>query len=60
MKACKNCKYLTSEEKCPACGSTDLTPYWKGRIIVVNPEKSEVSKKLNLSLPGEYALRIVK
>jgi|TARA_B100000900_G_C20503954_1_gene685007 RNA polymerase subunit RPABC4/transcription elongation factor Spt4 len=30
---------------------------WKGRLILVNPAKSEIAKKVKLSEAGEYGLR---
>lgn len=60
-KACKNCKYVIEEgDVCPACKGTDLTTNWKGFVIVVDIEKSEVAQKMGVSLPGKYALRMSK
>lgn len=56
-KACKNCKIFAKGNKCPLCGSADLTTSWKGRIVVVDPEKSEIAKKLGIKAKGEYAIR---
>jgi RNA polymerase subunit RPABC4/transcription elongation factor Spt4 len=30
---------------------------WKGRLIVINPDKSEIAKKVNITKSGEYGLR---
>ena len=30
---------------------------WKGRLIVINPDKSEIAKKVNITNSGEYGLR---
>jgi|TARA_Y100000310_G_scaffold326904_1_gene392471 RNA polymerase subunit RPABC4/transcription elongation factor Spt4 len=30
---------------------------WKGRLIVINPDKSEIAKKVSILKPGEYGLR---
>ena len=48
-KACKNCKIFVKGSECPICRSTDLTTSWKGRIIIMNPEKSEIAKQ-NLAI----------
>ena len=58
MKACKKCKRLTQAKRCPACGSDELTTSWKGRLIVIDPDKSEIAKFLGIQLPGEYALQV--
>lgn len=56
-QACRNDKALTNQNKCDLCDSKDLSPNWKGRILVLS-EKSEIAKKINLPKAGEYALRI--
>ena len=56
-KACKNCKFLTKEQVCPLCGSKQLVERWKGLIVILNQEKSEIAKKLNLK-EGKYAIKI--
>ncbi len=57
--ACKNCRALTSEKKCPVCGSTNLTTNWKGLVHVINVEKSEIAKKLGIKSNGTFALEVV-
>lgn len=57
-KACKICKTIfESGEKCPNCGSKDYTDSFKGRIVIVNPEKSEIAKKLNFKQKGDFAIK---
>jgi len=56
-QACKQCKRLIIGEKCPVCGSTKLSKMWKGRVVILNPDKSEIAKKMNIKEPGEYAIR---
>ncbi len=57
--ACKNCKALTTEKKCPICGSTNLTTNWKGLIHVIDPEKSEAAKKLGIKYKGTFAIEVI-
>jgi len=56
-KACKNCNIIYAGEKCPSCGSQDSTDSWKGRLIVFNPEQSEIAKKLKIQKKGNYAIK---
>ncbi len=56
-KACKSCKIFVKGSQCPLCKSSDLTTSWKGRIIIMDSEKSEIAKKLNLKVKGEYAIK---
>lgn len=45
-------------ETCPSCQSTNLTEKFMGQLIVVDPEKSEIAKKIDAKLPGRYAIKI--
>lgn len=56
-KMCGKCKRLVVGSKCPICQSSKLIETWKGRIWVLEPEKSEIAKKLGIKSEGEYALR---
>jgi len=57
-KACKICKTIyETGDKCPKCGSKESTEGFKGRIVVLNPEKSEIAKKLNLKDKGNFAIK---
>ena len=59
MKACKNCRLIVAEEKqCPACQSHELTEKFSGQLVVLDPEKSEIGKKLEIKTPGKYAIKI--
>lgn len=57
MKACKTCKSIMKEDVCPNC-NTPTTQYWTGYLGIINPEKSEISKRLDLKVPGQYALKV--
>jgi DNA-directed RNA polymerase subunit E" len=56
-KACKKCKVLVTEDKCPLCGSTELSDSWKGRSIVLKPAESEIAKKLGITNKGVFAIK---
>jgi DNA-directed RNA polymerase subunit E" len=57
-KACKICnKIYESKEKCPVCEAKESTDSFKGRIIVKDPEKSEIAKKLKIKGKGNYAIK---
>lgn len=57
-KACKKCKRITSEKKCPVCGSQELTNRFRGVVVIFNVEKSEIAKEMHIEIPGEYALKV--
>lgn len=57
-KACKSCKLFYDGEQCPSCGSSQTVTNWKGRIHIINLEKSEIAKKIGMSREGEYAIKV--
>ncbi len=52
------CNRIFEGDKCPACGSKEFTESFKGKAIILNPEKSEVAAKLNVKEKGAYAIKI--
>jgi len=57
-KACKICnKIYEGGDKCPDCGAKESIENFKGRVYVVNPEKSEIAKKLKISKKGNFAIK---
>jgi len=58
LKACRKCKTLTFDDTCPKCGSKELTPNWRGIIIILNPKESKAAKLLNIDDEGVYALQV--
>jgi DNA-directed RNA polymerase subunit E" len=57
-KACKICKAIYEKgDLCPQCNAKESTESFKGRIVVVNPEKSEIAQKLNIKHKGNYAIK---
>ncbi len=56
-KACRNCSFITNEDKCPRCGE-ETSKDWQGYVIILDHEKSEIAKKLNVHVNGKYALRV--
>jgi len=57
-KACKKCRFIYEDgEKCPKCGSPSSTENWKGKIEIVHPDKSEISKQLRLVEKGVYTIK---
>jgi DNA-directed RNA polymerase subunit E" len=57
-KACKSCKYLVEGSKCPVCNSEQFSESWKGKLIVLNVEKSEIARKVGIKVKGEYAIKV--
>lgn len=57
-KACKKCKVIFEQDKCPLCEGNNFTENWKGKIIVFDPEKSEIAQKLKIKQQGSYAIKV--
>mgnify|MGYP001282789307 CR=1 FL=1 len=58
QKACKICKRIYEGDKCISCDFKESTESFKGRIVIVNPEKSEVAQKLNIKEKGNFAIKV--
>ncbi|TXT56972.1 MAG: Transcription elongation factor Spt4 [Candidatus Thorarchaeota archaeon] len=66
MKACRNCHYLTNENQCPNCKSTNLSTSYTGIVVILpgrdpleDPRKtSYIASRLNIDKPGKYALKV--
>jgi len=57
QKACKHCNLLYNGDSCPKCGSKESTEGWKGRVIILNPEQSEIAQKIKIKEKGAYAIK---
>jgi len=57
-KACRICNSIyETGEKCPKCGAKESTDTFKGRIVIIDPEKSEIANKINLKEKGNFAIK---
>jgi len=58
-KACRQCRHVIEEgDKCPKCGGNSFTTFWKGYVVILDPEKSQIAEKMGIHVPGKYALRL--
>ena len=58
VHACKSCHALTEKDICPIC-NMPTSKRWRGCVIIRNPKSSQVAKKMNISKPGKYALKVM-
>ena len=56
-KACKKCKVVFEGTKCPKCGSEEFTDSFKGKIVMLKPEESEIAKNMKITKKGSYAIK---
>jgi len=58
-KICRQCKAIfEGGAACPRCGSNDLTDSFKGKVVVIDPEQSEIAKNLKINKKGAYAIKL--
>jgi DNA-directed RNA polymerase subunit E" len=55
---CRSCKIFYDEGTCPICKSTTKAATWKGRVNILNAEKSDIAKKIGIGQKGEYAIKV--
>ena len=57
-KVCKRCKLIVEGNECPICKGKQFSNNWQGRLSVLDAEKSEIGKKIGITVKGEYALKV--
>ena len=57
-KVCKKCRIFVDGQECPLCHNSNFTETWKGRITILDAEKSEIAKKVGIDVKGEYAIKV--
>jgi len=57
-QACKNCGLLVTSSICPNCNKSALSGDWIGELIVLEPKKSVLAKRIEAKKQGRYALRV--
>ncbi|MCZ7357804.1 MAG: DNA-directed RNA polymerase, subunit E'' [Candidatus Methanoperedens sp.] len=55
---CKECHRIVTGQVCQVCNSTSLTSDWSGYVVIIDPAKSQIAKRLSVTLPGKYALKV--
>lgn len=56
-KVCVGCKIFVEGSKCPLCNKSELSDSWKGKVMIIDPEQSEISKRLKITKAGKYAIK---
>ena len=49
---------FVDKDVCPNCNSNQFTDSFKGRIAIIDINKSEIAKKIGITLKGEYAIKV--
>lgn len=58
LKAIKATKELIESDEQQKYDSDDLTENFKGKLIVLNPEQSEIAKNVKINKKGNFAIKI--
>ena len=56
--ACRKCKFITIGRICGNCKSSDLTPDWRGIVLIIDPQNSKIADTLTITAKGKYALKV--
>ncbi len=57
-KACKKCKLFVEGPECPICKGKSFSTNWQGRISILDPQKSDIAKKIGITVKGEYTIKV--
>ena len=57
-KVCKKCRLFVDGSVCPICHESSFTETWKGRLNILDAEKSEIAQKVSIHVKGEYAIKV--
>jgi DNA-directed RNA polymerase subunit E" len=55
-KACRQCKRIVRGNLCPVC-KVETTTNFQGIVVIFDAE-SALAKKLGITAPGTYAIRV--
>jgi DNA-directed RNA polymerase subunit E" len=58
VNVCRDCHRVVDGESCAICGSANLSTDWAGYLVIIDPEHSDIAKKMNIKLSGRYALKV--
>ncbi|MDK2915575.1 MAG: DNA-directed polymerase subunit [Euryarchaeota archaeon] len=58
LKVCRECHKVVEGESCVVCGTSNLSEDWAGYVVIIDPERSEIAKKMNITMAGRYALKV--
>ena len=54
----ENVNLFTMGKICGNCKSSDLTPDWRGIVLIIDPQNSKIANTLTITKKGKYALKV--
>ncbi|MDD3857260.1 MAG: DNA-directed RNA polymerase, subunit E'' [Methanoculleus sp.] len=58
VRVCRECHRVVEGENCTICSTSSLSEDWAGYVVIIDPERSEIAKKMNVTMAGRYALKV--
>ena len=49
---------LVEGNECPVCKTNQFSTDWKGRLYVIDANKSLIAEKIGIKVKGEYAIKV--
>ncbi|NCF96796.1 MAG: DNA-directed RNA polymerase subunit E'' [Euryarchaeota archaeon] len=58
--ACGECHQILPDDidQCSRHPSAPVSSDWTGYVVVMDPSRSEIAARLNIEVPGSYALKV--
>ena len=58
--ACSECHIILADgiDQCASCPSAPVSSDRTGYDVVLDPSRSEIANRLNIEVPGNYALKV--
>jgi len=54
---CRNCSLFVDGSVCSSCNESKFVNNYQGRISILDPDKSFVSKKTGFKFKGDFAIK---
>lgn len=58
QKVLKATREIISSEEYSKYSSEELADTFKGKVVIINPEQSEIAKNLKINKKGTYAIKL--
>jgi DNA-directed RNA polymerase subunit E" len=58
--ACGECNLVLEDgiDQCPRCPTAPVSTDWLGLVVILEPDRSAVARRLGVVIPGNYALKV--
>ncbi|NMA89207.1 MAG: DNA-directed RNA polymerase subunit E'', partial [Methanoculleus bourgensis] len=49
VRVCRECHRVVEGGSCVICGTANLSEDWAGYVVIIDPEHSDIAKKMNIT-----------